>query len=201
MIAVTPHHVGDIAVYPFLKEIVGTLKTRSATVPTFQPFPFGELPLIAGLIHDEQTEGVAELIDHRCLWVVAHTDGVHTYGLQVDKPSFPHVTGHDGAKHTCVVVQADALHLHVDTIEQEALVGVEFQCSQPHTHGAAVDDVTRLCIAELGLHRVEIAAADVPQMRLWNLQQHRLPLPATYGGLLLCHLPMLGVVDGYLRSQ
>ena len=125
MVAVAAHHVGYVAVYPFLEEVECALIARCATVPTLEPLPLRELPLVAGLVHNEESQLVAEVVEHRCLWVVAHADGVHANLLQLLQPMLPYLRRYDGPQHTRIVMQADTLHLHPLTVQGEAVVRVE----------------------------------------------------------------------------
>ena len=138
VVAVAAHHVCYVAVNPFLEEVERALIARRAAVPAFEPLPLRELPLVAGLVHDEESQLVAEVVEHRCLWVVAHADGIHANLLQLLQPMLPHLRRHDGSQHAGIMVQTHALHLHPLTVQGEAVVRVELQRAQSCSNHAAI---------------------------------------------------------------
>ena len=56
MAAVAAHHVGYVAVNPLLEVVERALETGRAFVPALQPLALGELPLVAGFVHDKQAK-------------------------------------------------------------------------------------------------------------------------------------------------
>ena len=144
MVAVAAHHVGHVALNPFFEEVERAVVAGLAAVPALQPLALGELPLVAGLVHDEQAQLVAKVIDDGCLRIVAHADGVHANLLQLFQAVLPHLRRHDCAQHAGIVVQADALHLHPLAVEGKAVVGVELQRAQSGAHHGAVHRLVRV---------------------------------------------------------
>ena len=78
MIAVAPYHVRHIALNPFFEEVERTLENRFSLIPTFYPFPLGELPLVRSLVHYKQAKTVAQIVHNRSLRVMAQTDSIGT---------------------------------------------------------------------------------------------------------------------------
>ena len=79
MVAVAAHHVGDIAVNPLFKEVVGAVKSGSAFVPALDPLALGKFPLVRSFVHNEKTYSVTHIVECRCLWIVGAAYGIHAY--------------------------------------------------------------------------------------------------------------------------
>ncbi len=125
MVSVTPHHIGEILLSPLFKEVVGALKAGCTDVPSFEPLPFRELPLIKRFVHHEQSQLITERIEIRVLRVVACADGIAANLLQVEQPSFPHILVYRCTEDTAIVMQTDTFHFHPLTVQGKSLVGVK----------------------------------------------------------------------------
>ena len=137
--AVATHHVGHIAVYPFLEVVVCALEAGCALVPAFQPLALGEFPFVAGFVHDQESERVAEGVEGGQVGIVAHADGVDAQGFQGLQATLPYIGGNSSTEGAGIIVDAYALDLHPLAVEGKAFVGRELQCAQSHRHFGAVD--------------------------------------------------------------
>ena len=168
MVAVAAHHVGDVALAPLVEEVGRAVHRGRAAVAALDPFLLVELPLVEGLVHHQEAEPVAQVVEDRGLGVVGRADRVGADGLEVHEPALPDFSRDHGSEHAGVVVQAHALDLAVDPVEGESRVGVEGQRADAHRHFGLVKGL--LAGGEGHLQRVEIRVVDVPAVRRGDLQ-------------------------------
>ena len=186
MIAVATHHVGHIAVNPFLEEIERAIVGRCAVVPSFHPFLFRELPFVASLIHHEQSFLVANVIEHRSLRIVAHANGIGTHLLQFLHFPHPYFARNDSTEYSCVMVQTHTLHLHPFSIERKTLVGIKLKCAQTHSNRSGIDGCGLSVFEKRHLQAVKIWSLQAPQLCIADSQfQRALRLP-------FCQLSQVG---------
>ena len=171
VVSVAAHHVRHVALDPLLEKVVRTVEARGSDVPPLDPFALGELPLVGGLVHDQQPQFVAEVVDDGRLGVVAHADGVDPDGAEVFEPTAPHLGRHGGAQNPGVVVQAYALDLHPAAVECEPAVGIEVERAQPGADPAAVDGLS--VAQQRDRQGVEIGILRVPPAGIVHAQAQR----------------------------
>ena len=170
VIAVAAHHVGHIAVDPLLEEVVGSVERWGADVPALDPLALGKFPFVGSLVHHEQAEFVAKVIEDGCLRIVGAADGIDTNLLEVLEASTPHIVGHGSTERAGIVMQTDALDLHPAAIERKALVGIELQRTQADVDLIAVDGL--IAFQERGAQQVEIGIVEVPAMRTSDIEAY-----------------------------
>ena len=139
MVTVAAHHIGNVAFYPLLEEIECAVVRWLAYIPSLHPFTLWKFPFVRCFVHHQQPEAVADVIDHGCLRIVAHTDGVYAKLLDVFEASFPHLTRHGGSECAGIVVQAHSFYLGVAAIDGETIVGAEFKRAYAHLCGRTID--------------------------------------------------------------
>ena len=133
MVAVAAHHIGYVTFNPFFKEIKGTVKAGFPYIPALHPFAFRKFPFIRSFIHDKESHFVAQVVEYRCLWVVAHADGVNADGFQVLQAAFPYFFRHYGSQYAGIMMQADTFYFHPFAVQGKSFVGVELQGPQSDT--------------------------------------------------------------------
>ena len=72
--------------------------------------------------HHRHAETVAQVQELRCRRIVSGADGIAAATLQYLQPTLPHPLRNGSPYCPAIMVQVDALHLHLPAIEQEALV-------------------------------------------------------------------------------
>ena len=160
VVPVAAHHVRHVAFDPHLEEVITAVETGRADVPPLDPLALGELPLVRSLIHDQQPQFVAQVVDHRSLRIVAHADGVHTDSAQVLQTPAPHFGRDSRTQHPGIVMQADPFDLHPAAVQGKPPVGIECQRAEAGTEAAPVDPLT--VAQQIGLQRIEVRIVEIP---------------------------------------
>ena len=158
MVAVAQHHVAHIAVNPFLKEIGRSIVARCAVVPSRDPLTLWKFPLVGTFVHHEHSLLIADVIEHRSLNIMAHSDGIGSHQFQRTHPSAPHFFRDSRSEHSCIMVQTHTLHLHILPVELKSRVGIKLQGSQPHRADRLVHRLPIL--HDLAFECIEIRTVD-----------------------------------------
>ena len=130
MTAVAAHHIGHIAVNPFLKVSVRAFEARFPLIPAFQPLALRKLPFVACLVHHQHSFFVADVVECRRVRIVAHTQGIDADGFQLTHTTSPHLGRHGSSQHTSIVMHTDTFHLHPFAVERKAFFRRELQRAQ-----------------------------------------------------------------------
>ena len=116
MVAVAMDEVGHVPLVPFVEVVA---------VPVGADLCFRHLPLVEGLVHDQESHAVAQVQKLLRVGIVAGAYGVTAHLSQQFEAPLPDPLGHRRPHAAGVVVQAHAVQLHLLAVQQEALVGVE----------------------------------------------------------------------------
>jgi len=100
-------------------------------VPMGADLALGHLPLVKGLVHDQESHAVAQVQELRGRGVVRGTYGVAPHVPEDLQAPLPHPLRHGRTHAARVVVQAHAVELHGPAVEQEAPVRVEDRLADP----------------------------------------------------------------------
>ena len=149
VVAVTKHQVGEVALVPLIEEARIVVLGLSAA------------PHVETLIHDDQTHRVAHRKQLGSGRVVTAADGVDTHGLQPRELAVKGILVEGSAQGTKIVVLADAIDLHVATIEPEACLGVEAEGAEGCGRGDAINYLA--ANDHFRYHLVDVTLVDIPQ--------------------------------------
>ena len=125
MVSVAKHHGGQILFMPLREVLKVALVSGRINVVARGPLVLGVFPFVKGLVHHQEAQSVAQVIQLRHMRVVAGADGVAAHFLQGKQTPFPYLAGHSRAETARVVVDAYALQLHAASVQEEALVRIE----------------------------------------------------------------------------
>ena len=181
MIPVAEDHARDVPLPPFVEmDVVGVAL-----------LDLGHAPFVEGLVHDQESQLVAEVEELRGGRIVAGADGVAAHRAERFQAALPDPLGHGRAHATAVVMQADAVELHVLAVDQAALVGVETHLPDPQRRVVLVQDA--VLILERGSQAVQVGRIDGPEIGIGN-HEPGLEIPLT-AGRDLTRFSKLGAVD------
>ncbi len=118
----------------------------------------------AVLIHDEETHAVGQFQQVLVRRVVRRTDGVDAQFLEALQAIFPQRIRHGDADAGMILVNADALHLDMLVIEEQAFVGIPMSDAEAGFVLVFIDQFTVL--QQPGMDGIEIRLIDRPQLRI-----------------------------------
>ncbi len=150
VIAVAVDHGDDIAFGPVVEEAAIT------------EAGLGAFPFVEGFIHDEEAHAVGEVEKFGVWGIVGGADGVAAEGAEDFELSLEGAEVGGGAEGAEVVVIADALDLDAFAVEEEAVVGGEYEGADAEGGGIGVDDFA--VHGEIGDDGVEVGGIGGPAL-------------------------------------
>ena len=168
MVPVPPYHAGQILLMP-LRKILGIAEVlRRIDIMALPPFVFDAFPLIKRLIHDQKAQLIAQIQQIRIRRIVRRPDGIASHRLQLFQPDRPDFPGNGRPQASRVVMNADALQLHILSVQEKALIRVKPEDPDPEGNLLRVPNLP--VPQGFAAQCIEVRMLRAPELRFFHLQ-------------------------------